>query len=189
MTTTIKNTSLMERFKHLAGFRMDGSSGEDNPSSENDDEQDPNSGNEGGGDSKSKKTRAEEDDDQPGADDEGDDDTDAEDEEDKETAKARARERGRCAAIVEKASAGNLQQALFLAFGTNISRKKAVAILKTSPQMEKSSPNKMTRFNQRMANHRNQVSQIAPSQTLNPEQARAQSVLKAFAKTGKKVRG
>ncbi|MBB2157207.1 hypothetical protein HLH33_12950 [Gluconacetobacter diazotrophicus] len=60
----------------------------------------------------------------------GDDDTDAEDERDDNTASARARERGRCAAIFRSAAAGrNPAAAAELAFGTAMPRAAAIRVL------------------------------------------------------------
>ncbi|MFT8421171.1 MAG: hypothetical protein ABF665_06610 [Gluconacetobacter sp.] len=78
---------------------------------------------------KGKKRAADPENGDPEADD-GDDDTDAEDERDDTAAKARARERGRCAAIFRSAGAGrNPAAAAELAFGTNMSRSAAVRVL------------------------------------------------------------
>lgn len=170
MTTTSKGLSLSDRFKHLVGFRMDNSQDVDEEDdefhSDNEEIEEPeNNENTPDNGSKSKKAKAKQakaEDDDTDAEDEGDDETDAEDEDDKETAKARARERGRCAAIIASATQSNLQQACCLAFETNISRDKAINILKTSLVTQKSSQNKIQKLHQRMASHRNHVSQITP---------------------------
>lgn len=80
----------------------------------------------------SRKSKAEDEDDEPDAD-EGDDDTDAEDEKDDEKASARARERGRCAAIfASPAAAANPAAAAELAFGTTLPRSQALRVLKAT---------------------------------------------------------
>ena len=62
----------------------------------------------------------------------GDDTTDAEDESDEEKASARARERGRCAAIFSsKFAASNPAAAAEIAFGTSMPRSAAVRLLST----------------------------------------------------------
>lgn len=67
------------------------------------------------------------------AEDEGDDETDAEDEDDDEKASARARERGRGAAIFSApGAAANPALAAQLAFTTNLPRSKAIRILNGS---------------------------------------------------------
>ncbi|NHN83659.1 hypothetical protein GOB93_03265 [Acetobacter musti] len=67
-------------------------------------------------------------------DDDGDDDTDAEDEKDEDKASARARERGRCAAIFRSAAAArNPAAAAEIAFGTTLTRSAAVRLLSTMP--------------------------------------------------------
>jgi len=90
---------------------------------EGDDDTDPK-------DKKSKKNRRSDD----GGDDtdEGDDEADAADEKDDTTAQARARERGRCAAIFMSAGArANPAAAAEIAFGTRMSRSEAVRVLST----------------------------------------------------------
>lgn len=146
---------------------------------------------------KSKKAkRAEEDDDGPDAEgddddldaeDEGDDETDAEDEEDDTTAKARARERGRCAAIFGcKAAADNLALAAELAFGSNLTRNNAVRILKAGAVIKPTAPAKRSKasaFDQRMARANHQfVSPDAPQPSVN--QSQAAKILQAAAGTG-----
>lgn len=90
---------------------------------------------------KAKKSQRAEDDDDDDADgqdddvaeDEGDDETDAEDEDDDEKASARARERGRGAAIFSApGAAANPALAAQLAFTTNLPRSKAIRILNGS---------------------------------------------------------
>lgn len=80
-----------------------------------------------------KARRAEDDNDDEGDTDaeEGDDETDAEDQGDDETAKARARERGRIAAIMSSnAAEGNPILALDLALNTRMTRNQVIGTLK-----------------------------------------------------------
>ncbi|CAI3945401.1 hypothetical protein [Commensalibacter papalotli (ex Botero et al. 2024)] len=136
-------------------------------------------------------TNAEGDDDDIDAEDEGDDETDAEDEEDTTTAQARARERGRCAAIFGcKAAANNLALAAELAFGSNLSRKSAIRILKAGAMTRPSSPkrSKASAFDQRMARVTHQfVSPDAPHPSVN--QSQAAKILQAAAGTGVVLKG
>lgn len=206
-------SKVFNRFSHLMGVRMRAEKEKDpetDPSAAeaDQDQNDPDAEEEEDGDktgdSNDKKGKAkgkargeEEDpdgeDDDPDAD-EGDDDTDAEDEEDEKTARARARERGRCAAIFScPAAAGNLVQAAYLAFETSIPRGQAVRILKAGGGLKRRTASRqesrMARFDQRMARNQNQVSQIAPSRTqnpnMNPEAMAAASILKDATLTGR----
>ena len=102
----------------------------------NDDEQEnpkPETGKRG---KKAKKARRAEDDNNNEGDtdtdaEEGDDDTDAEDQDDDEAAKARARERGRIAAIMSSnAAAGNPILAMDLALNTRMTRNQVIGTLK-----------------------------------------------------------
>lgn len=71
-----------------------------------------------------------------GDDDDGDEDSDKEEMRGRSTvASARARERGRCAAIfLSRHAAGNPAMAAQLAFGTKLSRKEAIAVLASAPR-------------------------------------------------------
>ena len=132
-------------------------------------------------------------------DDDGDDESDAEDEKDDEKAKARARERGRCKAILLSPAAKNdLQQAYYLAFGSNLSRKQAINILsmstKKSPDKQgnssKSTSNNAHRFNQRMENNQNRVTQMAPpkpkNENMNKDEKEASMMLSLINAIGKR---
>ncbi|MFS2220145.1 hypothetical protein [Commensalibacter sp. A3DC] len=131
------------------------------------------------------------------SDDDGDDESDAEDEKDDEKAKARARERGRCKAILLSPAAKNdLQQAYYLAFGSNLSRRQAINILsmstKKSPGKQNGSRmsirNNSKKFNDMMSSHQSRVSQQVPvdnqgNQT-NIYKERSLNILKAVQATG-----
>lgn len=130
-------------------------------------------------------------------DDDGDDESDAEDEKDDEKAKARARERGRCKAILLSPAAKNdLQQAYYLAFGSNLSRRQAINILSMSTRKtpgkqngsRMSIRNNSKKFNEMMSSHQSRVSQQAPvdnqgNQT-NIYKERSLNILKAVQATG-----
>lgn len=130
-------------------------------------------------------------------DDDGDDESDAEDEKDDEKAKARARERGRCKAILLSPEAKNdLQQAYYLAFGSNLSRRQAINILSMSTRKtpgkqngsRMSIRNNSKKFNDMMSSHQSRVSQQVPvdnqgNQT-NIYKERSLNILKAVQATG-----
>ncbi|MBV0888130.1 hypothetical protein KTQ54_06200 [Komagataeibacter oboediens] len=108
-----------------------------------------------------KAKKAEDDGDEAGDDDAGDDDADAEDEGDEEKASARARERGRCAAIFsDPAAALNPVAAAELAFNTNMPRSAAINLLRVTasamPQapVQASTPTAISRLDERMASSR-----------------------------------
>ncbi|GBQ52239.1 hypothetical protein ACM0P6_02865 [Komagataeibacter sucrofermentans] len=108
-----------------------------------------------------KAKKAEDDGDDAGDDDAGDDDADAEDEDDEEKASARARERGRCAAIFsDPAAALNPVAAAELAFNTNMPRSAAINLLRVTasamPQapVQASAPSALNRLDERMASSR-----------------------------------
>ena len=112
---------------------------EADPDDENEDGSDDSIGDDEKGKRGRKAKRAEDDPDDPSAE---DDDPDAEDDEDElkgksAAARARRRERARCAAIFgSKAAARNPVLAANLAFGTSMSRHEALALLKASPAGE-----------------------------------------------------
>ncbi|MCE2577541.1 hypothetical protein LDL36_03280 [Komagataeibacter sp. FNDCR1] len=108
-----------------------------------------------------KAKKAEDDGEDAGDDDAGDDDADAEDEDDEEKASARARERGRCAAIFsDPAAALNPVAAAELAFNTNMPRSAAINLLRVTasamPQApaQASAPSPLGRLDERMASSR-----------------------------------
>ncbi|MDI2091615.1 hypothetical protein [Commensalibacter oyaizuii] len=198
------------RFAHLLKSRaedsdqddIDAEEDEENSAEEDQEAEDPEDQN---GRAKGKKAKAKkakrakaeeeeepeaEEEDDPDAEDEGDDETDAEDEEDDTTAQARARERGRCAAIFGcKAAANNLALAAELAFGTNIPRSQAIRLLNAGGIAKPASSNKPSRtalYNQRMMQERRSLSVGAPrpSQPCNQNKAAASSILKAGMVTG-----
>jgi len=112
---------------------------EENEETTNDDE----TGKRGKKGKKAKKARrADEENDETDADEGGDDDTDAEDEEDEEKAAARARERGRIAAIMSsKAAAANPVLALDLALHTGMTRNQVIGTLERTGSQAHPSPN------------------------------------------------
>jgi len=108
-----------------------------------------------------KAKKAEGDGEDAGDDDAGDDDADAEDEDDEEKASARARERGRCAAIFsDPAAALNPVAAAELAFNTNMPRSAAINLLRVTasamPQApaQATTPSPLGRLDERMASSR-----------------------------------
>lgn len=108
-----------------------------------------------------KAKKAEDDGEDTGDDDAGDDDADAEDEGDEEKASARARERGRCAAIFgDPAAALNPVAAAELAFNTNMPRSAAINLLRVTasamPQapVQAATPSPLGRLDARMASSR-----------------------------------
>ncbi|CAI3953598.1 unnamed protein product [Commensalibacter communis] len=186
----------MSRFAHLMGLRARAEEPDQDPDNQTTDQNDPdnNAGDsdpdpedpkDQNGRAKGKRAKKAEDDpndpdaqgDDPSnnAEDEGDDETDAEDEKYDTTAQARARERGRCAAIFGcKAAANNLALAAELAFGTNISRSQAIRLLKAGGIAKPSSSNKPSRtalYDRQMALNRQSVSVGAPQRNQNLSQS------------------
>lgn len=197
------------RFAHLVGLRAraeepdpNDQTAENNDPDNNagDDGQDPDDPEEQNSRAKSKKAKskkAEDDQDDPEANDDpepdaedGDDETDAEDEDDDTTAQARARERGRCAAIFGcKEAANNLPLAAELAFGTNMPRSQAIRVLKSGSIAQSNSTgrsSKVSAYDQKMMRSRQTVSIGKPqtNQHLNPIKAAAASILNAGKVTG-----
>lgn len=105
-----------------------------NGSAAEDDDKNTTPDNGGGGDDTDEngKKKGKKADDGGDPDTDGDDTTDAEDESDGEKASARARERGRCAAIFSSTfAASNPAAAAEIAFGTSLPRSAAVRLLST----------------------------------------------------------
>lgn len=129
-------------------------------------------------------------DDDPDAEDDGDDETDAEDEDDDTTAQARARERGRCAAIFGcKAAGNNLALAAELAFSTKLPRSQAIRVLKAGGITKATSTNKPSRasiYDQRVIRQRQSLSVGGPQQSQNMSKPamQANKILQAAAGTG-----
>lgn len=197
------------RFAHLVGLRAraeepdtDDQTADNNDPDNNagDDGQDPQDPEEQNSRAKSKNANsrnAEDDPNDPNANDDpdpdaedGDDETDAEDEDDDTTAKARARERGRCAAIFGcKAAANNLPLAAELAFGTNMPRSQAIRVLKSGSIAQPSSTSRSSKrsaYHQKMMRSRQTVSIGKPqtNQPLNSTKSAAFSILNAGKVTG-----
>ncbi|WP_086632650.1 hypothetical protein [Commensalibacter intestini] len=176
------------RFAHLVGLRARAEEPDPNdPTAENNDP-DNNAGDDGQ-DPDDPDPDAEDGDDETDAED-GDDETDAEDEDDDTTAQARARERGRCAAIFGcKEAANNLPLAAELAFGTNMPRSQAIRVLKSGSIAQSNSTgrsSKVSAYDQKMMRSRQTVSIGKPqtNQHLNPIKAAAASILNAGKVTG-----
>lgn len=129
---TARATAPASPFAHLNRVRAEEDDEKDNKPSEGGDEGGGDADPEGDDDAAKKGKKAKRADDGGDDDDAGDDDTDAEDEKDEEKAGARARERGRCAAIFASPLAGrNPAAAAEIAFNTNLTRKAALRMLST----------------------------------------------------------
>lgn len=195
----LQNTSKFRK-SFAAIFGMSAENEDTGENNNSDDTQDKNKASDDGEDDTEENASNEND---PGKncsdDDDGDDESDADDEKDDEKAKARARERGRCKAILLSPAAKNdLQQAYYLAFGSNLSRRQAINILsmstKKSPDKQgnagKSTSNNAQRFNQRMENNQNRVTQIAPPQpkneNMNKDEKEASMMLSLINAIGKR---
>lgn len=202
------------RFAHLVGLRAraeepdpndptaDNNDPDNNAGDGDQDPQDPEEQNSRAKSKKAKSKKAEDDPNDPNANDDpdqdaedGDDETDAEDEDDDTTAKARARERGRCAAIFGcKAAADNLPLAAELCFGTNMPRSQAIRVLKSGSIAQPNSTgrsSKISAYDQKMMRSRQTVS-IGKPQTNQPQsvmEANVSSILKSAEKSGMKMRG
>lgn len=124
------------------------------------------------------------------AEDEGDDETDAEDDDDDTTAQARARERGRCAAIFGcKAAGNNLALAAELAFSTKLPRSQAIRVLKAGGIAKAAPTNKPSRaslYDQRVIRQRQSLSVDTSQQSQNMSKPAmlANKILQAAAGTG-----
>ncbi|MBN3866446.1 hypothetical protein [Gluconobacter kondonii] len=131
---TARATAPASPFAHLNRMRAENDDDKNNTPAEGNDDGDGGDDEPDGDDDtarKGKKTKRGADDD-GGDDDGGDDDMDAEDEEDEEKASARARERGRCAAIFSSPlAARNPAAAAEIAFNTNLTRSAALRMLST----------------------------------------------------------
>lgn len=196
------------RFAHLVGLRAradepdqddqtaDNNDPDNNAGDDDQEPQDPEEQNSRAKGKKAKKAKTENDPDDPNANDDdpdaedGDDETDAEDEDDDTTAKARARERGRCAAIFGcKEAANNLPLAAELAFGTNMPRSQAIRVLKSGSIGQPNSTGrsaKISAYDQKMMRSRQTVSIGTPkaSQNLSPSAMAANRILQSAAGTG-----
>ncbi|MGF6549316.1 hypothetical protein [Paraburkholderia youngii] len=131
--------------------------------------------------------RAADDDKDPDAEDDDDTDPDAEDDDDEmrgksAAARARRRERARCAAIMgSKAAARNVELAANLAFKTSMTRQEALAILRSSPGASTASQS------QRRADRNPQLGAGGEMQR-NPQREAVSGWDRAFAKaTGKRA--
>lgn len=135
---TARATAPASPFAHLNRLRAEDDDDKNNNRAEgNDDdgEGDDDGGPDGDDDTAKKGKKAKRGADDGNGDDDsdgGDDDTDAEDERDEEKASARARERGRCAAIFSSPlAARNPAAAAEIAFNTNLTRSAALRMLST----------------------------------------------------------
>ncbi len=133
---TARATAPASPFAHLNRLRAEDDDDKNNTPAEGNDDGDGGDGEPDGDDDTAKKgKKGKRGSDDGGGDDDGDggdDDTDAEDEKDEEKASARARERGRCAAIFSsQLAARNPAAAAEIAFNTNLTRNAALRMLST----------------------------------------------------------